>query len=95
MRNRNMRDNRVSYDGQAPRVRSIRIGDQSHTVRLEREIVTDRKASALNVGDIARVTFADEFGTSFGGLYRVVDARPSEHEGDYRLFTLRKEGGAE
>ena len=92
MRNRNMRENLASHDGQAPRVRSIRIGDQSHTVRLQREIVTERKASALNVGDIARVTFADEFGTSFGGLYRVVDARPSEHEGDYRLFTLRKDG---
>lgn len=69
---------------------SIRIGDQSHCIRKQQQIITDRKAGTLLVGGLARVRFYDEFGSEFGGLYRVTEERPSDHEGDYRLYTLEK-----
>ena len=68
----------------------IRIGDQTHTVRMEATITTERKAGTLLLGGLARVRFYDDYGSRFGGLYRVTEERPSDHEGDYRIYVLEK-----
>ena len=86
---RNMRHKHYTHDT-TERVVTIRIGDQSHCVRKQTRITTERKSSALRIGWTARVQFADEFGTEFGGLYRVIAVQPSDHDGDYCKFVLEK-----
>ena len=69
---------------------SLRIGDQTNTMRLQPKITTERDAGTLLVGGLASVRFYDEFCSRFGGLYRVVEERPSCHGGKRRIFVLEK-----
>lgn len=68
----------------------IRIGDSTHTVRIHPKITTDRRSGTLLVGGLALVRFYDTFGTSFGGIYRVVEERPCYHDGNFKTYVLEK-----
>ncbi|MBQ7251465.1 MAG: hypothetical protein IJS32_02560 [Kiritimatiellae bacterium] len=69
---------------------SLRIGDETHTARKAARLTTMRKAGTLSLGDVVRCTFCDFIRSEFGGLYRVTDIQPAEHEGNYRNYVLEK-----
>ncbi len=72
-------------------VRTVCIGDSAHMKRRENRIYTTRKASALRVGGRAKVYFSDVFTKTFGGVFRVARALPSEQGDGWRVFVLEKQ----
>ena len=71
-------------------VRSLRSGDETHTARKAACLTTMRKAGTLSLGDVVRCTFCDFISSEYGGLYRVTDILPAEHECDFRNYVLEK-----